>query len=155
MALAVPGDEFEGAAWQRGTHASRAEQRGAASSKVKRAGAANRSGIRLAAANELRLRMISETKTVEIAREFIARVASAVDGGVAISLPETMRMTYGWTFFYNSRRYLETGDPLETLGGNGPIVVEHDGRLHVLPSSTDPAVAIMEFEVDNGFRSVP
>ena len=100
--------------------------------------------------------MISEEEAVEIATQFIAKAAIAVDGGVAISIPQTIRKPYGWIFFYNSRRYLETGDALEALGGNGPIVVEREGgRLHVLPSHSDPAVVIMEFEVANGLHSVP
>jgi hypothetical protein len=75
--------------------------------------------------------MISELEAVEIATRFIASMATAVDGGVAIASAETIRKPYGWIFFYNSRRYLETGDPLEGLGGNGPVVVEQEGaRVH-------------------------
>ena len=99
--------------------------------------------------------MISEAEAIEIATRFILKAALAVEGGVAIASRQTIRKPYGWVFFYNSTRYLETGDPLEALGGNGPVIVERDGgRLHVLPSSSDPTVAITEFEAANGLRSV-
>jgi immunity protein 35 of polymorphic toxin system len=99
--------------------------------------------------------MISETEAFEIATQFIASMTTTVDGGVAIASAETIRKPYGWIFFYNSRRYLETGDPLEGLGGNGPVVVEQaGGRVHPLPSSSDPSTAITEFEKLNGFDAI-
>lgn len=96
--------------------------------------------------------MISETEAIEIATRFIADMAPAVDGGVAIVSARTLRKPYGWVFFYNAKRYLDTGDPLEGLGGNGPVVVEGEsGRAQALSSSVDPVVAIMEFEKSRGF----
>jgi hypothetical protein len=34
-------------------------------------------------------------------------------------LEETSDKSYGWIFFYNSKRYLKKGNPLEALGGTG------------------------------------
>jgi hypothetical protein len=98
--------------------------------------------------------MISEAEAVEIATRFISSKATAVDGGVALASAQTIRKPYGWVFFYNSRRFLETGDPLAGLGGNGPIIVEREGgRLHILPSASEPSAAITEFEVAHGLRN--
>jgi hypothetical protein len=100
--------------------------------------------------------MISEAEAVEIATRFIAGLTPAVDGGVAIASAQTIRKPYGWVFFYNSRRFLETGDPLERLGGNGPIIVEReDGRLHILPSASEPSAAVTAFEEAHGLRNQP
>ena len=35
----------------------------------------------------------------------------------------TISTDYGWVFFYNSARYLETGDVRFALARNGPLVV--------------------------------
>ena len=61
-----------------------------------------------------------------------------------------IRKPYGWIFFYNSRRYLETRSPLLALAGNGPVVVERHGQLHQLGSAHAPDVTIAEFERTHG-----
>jgi hypothetical protein len=35
----------------------------------------------------------------------------------------TMEYEWGWVFFYQSKRYLETGDDGEQLAGNAPFIV--------------------------------
>ncbi len=45
-------------------------------------------------------------------------------------LDETIEFEYGWTFFYNSKEYIETGNIMMALGGNGAIIVNrYDGSL--------------------------
>jgi len=41
----------------------------------------------------------------------------------AIYEAKTIEKPYGWIFFYNSRKFIETQDMLSRLAGNGPIVV--------------------------------
>jgi hypothetical protein len=44
---------------------------------------------------------------------------------------KTMEKSFGWVFFFNSKRYVETGDDRYALYGNGPIVVtKADGQVH-------------------------
>jgi hypothetical protein len=44
----------------------------------------------------------------------------------------TIERSFGWVFFYNSKRHVETGDITAALAGNAPIVVtKADGRIHV------------------------
>ena len=44
----------------------------------------------------------------------------------------TMERSFGWVFFYQSRRYLQSGNFSDLLAGNAPIVVaKTDGRIHV------------------------
>ena len=91
--------------------------------------------------------MISEKEALEIAERFVAAQCAHVEGGGAIVPEHTIEKSYGWIFFYNSRRYLETGNFLEALGGNGPLVVERtDGRINTLSSGKAPEVSIAEFE---------
>jgi hypothetical protein len=76
-----------------------------------------------------------------------------VDGGVAILSHATLDRPYGWVFFYNAKRYLETGDPLEALGGNSPILVEADsGELTLLGTAEPVEDALQRFEDARGLR---
>jgi len=42
----------------------------------------------------------------------------------------------GWLFFYNSKEFIETGNFLSSLAGNGPIFVDRSGAVKILPSAT-------------------
>ena len=45
---------------------------------------------------------------------------------------KTIERSFGWVFFYESKRYLETGNFSDIVVGNAPLVVtKSDGRLHV------------------------
>lgn len=58
---------------------------------------------------------------------------------------------YGWIFYFSSKLYIETGDFMRALGGNGPIVVlKTSGELHQLGSSLPGDEAVREFEVKMG-----
>ena len=39
----------------------------------------------------------------------------------------TLTRPYGWVFFYQSKKYLETGASREVLAGNAPILVDRFG----------------------------
>lgn len=40
----------------------------------------------------------------------------------------------GWVFYYNSRKFVETQEFRYLIGGNGPIVVTHDGAVDIGPT---------------------
>ena len=65
---------------------------------------------------------------------------------------ETIMKPYGWVFSYNSRAYLATRDAFDGLIGNGPIVVEHSGRIHHLGTHADAEVMLRELEAERGLR---
>lgn len=48
---------------------------------------------------------------------------------------ETKEVEGGWVFFYNSRDFVRTRNPLDALAGNGPIFVSRRGVLTELPSA--------------------
>lgn len=59
----------------------------------------------------------------------------------------TVVKAYGWVFFYNTRRFVETGNFLHALGGNGPVVYERaSGDIVELPSHSPPDVVLREYE---------
>ena len=67
----------------------------------------------------------------QIALEFLK--AKALEAGCDLALLDssTMERNFGWVFFYDSKRHLETGDFRDALAGNAPFVVTRaDGRVH-------------------------
>jgi hypothetical protein len=77
-----------------------------------------------------------------------------VPGDELVILDERTRATpYGWVFFFNSRRFVETRDVLLALGGNGPIVFERDTAAIVeLPSHSPPDEVIRHYEATRARR---
>ena len=58
--------------------------------------------------------------------------AAETDPGDAAVIVEdsTIERPWGWVFFYESRRFLDTGDDSARFGGNAPIIVEREtGKL--------------------------
>ena len=65
----------------------------------------------------------------------------------------TEKKPYGWIFYYNSARFVETNDLMEALAGNGPVVVLHNGEVVALGSAYAPEVEIQMFERSRGIKS--
>ena len=45
------------------------------------------------------------------------------EGNAALLDDRTMDKPYGWVFFYQSKAFIETRDPLHGLAGNAPIII--------------------------------
>ena len=71
-----------------------------------------------------------------------------VDQDVAIVLDdETIERPWGWVFFYNSRRFVETADIASCLVGNAPLLVERSsGRLLETGTAHDIGFYISNYE---------
>jgi len=66
---------------------------------------------------------------------------------IVIDDAHTMEKPYGWIFYYTTRRYLESGDPMYMLFGNGPVVViAATGEIVELGSARPPEEFIKELE---------
>jgi hypothetical protein len=67
--------------------------------------------------------------------------------GISIIESQTIEKPYGWIFFYNSRRYVESGELVYALVGQGPVVVVADTREIIELGSAYPSeVAIKQLE---------
>jgi immunity protein 35 of polymorphic toxin system len=55
-------------------------------------------------------------------------VEIATDGGGTILDDMTMDRPYGWVFFYQSARFLETRNPLDQFAGNAPLIINRFTR---------------------------
>jgi hypothetical protein len=55
----------------------------------------------------------------------------------AIVESHTIEKPFGWIFFYQSKKFLETGLSQDKLAGNGPIIVnKYEGTIEFLGSLT-------------------
>lgn len=60
---------------------------------------------------------------------------------------ETISKTYGWVFFYQSKKYLETENFSEMLVGNAPILINRiNGELKVLGTAHTVEHYLEEYE---------
>ena len=66
---------------------------------------------------------------------------------VVIVEDETMQIEGGWVFFCQYKKFLETGDPMDMLVGDGPMIVSSsDGALHTTGSAHPPEFYIENFQ---------
>jgi hypothetical protein len=65
----------------------------------------------------------------------------------------TLEHSWGWVFFYQSKKYLETGDFRDQLVGNAPYIVNKDtGEIRTTGTARDVNYYIDEYEAENGER---
>lgn len=97
--------------------------------------------------------MIDIDVATRIAEEYLRAhpLIASVDGGVCLNLERTRSLPYGWVFFYNSRRFFETGDILHALGGNAPFLVEAaTGRVVEFGTARSVEFYLEEYEHEHG-----
>ena len=65
----------------------------------------------------------------------------------AILEEDTIEKSWGWVFFYQSKAFIKTGDFLELLAGNAPIIVnKNTGELVFTGTAHDIDYYIKEYE---------
>ena len=73
--------------------------------------------------------------TVELARELAREKMESIAAlaGIECALLEhAVKTEKGWVFFYNSKKFIETGNISFALAGNGPLLVAQDGAIRCL-----------------------
>jgi hypothetical protein len=59
----------------------------------------------------------------------------------------TLEKAYGWVFFYNSKRFIETQESIYQLAGNGPIFINKvTGAVTVCGTNKPLCILIEEYE---------
>ena len=65
-------------------------------------------------------------------RVVAAYVEASTDGAGVVVESQTLDKPYGWIFFYSSRAFAESGNPLDALVGNAPLIFNRtSGEYHV------------------------
>lgn len=72
--------------------------------------------------------VISHAQAQAIAESHISQFASS-EGSFAILETATIERPHYWVFFYQSKRYLESGNPIHALAGNAPLIVDRSGQV--------------------------
>src|SRR5438874_1362415 len=66
-----------------------------------------------------------------VIRSYLAQ-RSSPDHELVLLEAQTRERPSAWIFFYQTRRFVETGDYADALGGNAPLIVDRrDGSVHL------------------------
>jgi len=64
---------------------------------------------------------------------------------------ETLERSFGWVFFYTSRRYEETRSISDMLVGNAPLIVDRrDGTVHYTGTGRPVEFYLEQYEARRG-----
>lgn len=63
---------------------------------------------------------------------------------LTVLFEKTRRLPFGWLFFYNTQKFAETGDPLDGVAGNGPILVDQERGEVVTLGTHAPVEQLLE-----------
>lgn len=74
--------------------------------------------------------MITRERAREIAENELRELYVEDVESLAIDDRATREEVFGWVFFYETKKYLNDGDPDGRLVGNAPIVVDRNGGVH-------------------------
>ena len=91
--------------------------------------------------------MITVIEAKSIAYQYLAKLE--IELGISLNLidSETIEKPFGWVFFYNSKKYLETRELSEMLAGNAPFIVDkNNGEIHETGTEKPIEDYIVKFE---------
>lgn len=66
--------------------------------------------------------MLTREKAQEVVGQKLRELSPPDDIFIIVDAG-TIEKPYGWIFFYNSKKYLDTGEIRHALAGNGPVIV--------------------------------
>jgi len=66
----------------------------------------------------------------------------------------TVTTEYGWIFFWNTKKFIDSGDVRAAVPGTGPVIVTEEGEVEFLPTNKPPVEAIAEYEYRIGARVI-
>jgi hypothetical protein len=89
---------------------------------------------------------LSKAQALELVSRRL-RIISTPEEPFVVIHSLTIEKSYGWVFFYNTKRFVETGLNQHRLTGNGPIIVnKHDGSIQCHGSSIPELACLAEYE---------
>ena len=60
----------------------------------------------------------------KIALKYVAERQVAANCELQIISELTQEERFGWVFYYDAKKYIETGNPKFAIGGNAPIIID-------------------------------
>jgi hypothetical protein len=101
--------------------------------------------------------MLTKSEALELVSKELRQMSPLDDAFVVVDAG-TIEKPYGWVFFYNSQKFIETGDNSCRLAGNGPVIVnKHDASVQFFGTANSIETSIGEYEAkleekQNGHR---
>ncbi len=93
--------------------------------------------------------MIDLTQAIIIAKNEINQLAKYSKYEIILLLNNTIEFKYGWVFFYQTKIFVETGNPNYMLMGNAPIIInKFDSSCHITGTHKDIQEFIDEYISD-------
>ena len=90
--------------------------------------------------------MLIKTEALEIVTKKLQQMSASADPFVLVE-KSTIEKPFGWVFFYNAKRFVETGESRYRLAGNGPVIVnKHNGSVEFFGSAKPPQEIVAEYE---------
>lgn len=79
-----------------------------------------------------KIHMINELEAKSIAEQYLSELETEIGEPLLLHEPSILEKAFGWVFFYDSKKYLETEDFGAKLLGNAPFIVDkRNGSIHV------------------------
>jgi hypothetical protein len=67
-----------------------------------------------------------------------------------VAVTEVIEKSYGWVFFWNSKKYVETGSLSDFLFGNGPVIFRRsDGAMTYLTTALTVEEQLAKYEQEH------
>ena len=89
--------------------------------------------------------MLSKKEAINRALKYLLDEESDEDLGLIES--STIEKPFGWVFFYNSKKFLESGSFRDQLAGNAPFIInKYNGELYVMGTAYEVEHYIEEYE---------
>lgn len=90
--------------------------------------------------------MLTKPQALKLASDRLLKMSPSDDVFTIVDA-DTIEKPFGWVFFYNSKRYLETGKFSYRLAGNGPVIVnKRDGSIEFFGAHRPPLEIVQEYE---------
>ena len=90
--------------------------------------------------------MLTKTEALELVSKELQQRHSIENACVVVD-KYTIKKAFGWIFFYNSKKFVETGIYRHRLAGNGPVIVnKHTGSIDFFGSNKPPEDIIKDYE---------
>ena len=87
--------------------------------------------------------MLTKAEAIELVSEKL-RQMSASENPLVVVETNTIERPFGWVFFYNSQKYIETGVLRLRLAGNGPIIVNKISHAVEFFGTNKPVQTLIE-----------
>ncbi len=94
--------------------------------------------------------MITRSEAEAIVLE---RLNATADASHRAAILDAWIRPYGWVVFYDSEKYVRTGNDFDRFFGNAPFVIMHDGGVHTLGTARAAEAELAAFEHANGLAS--